>query len=193
MSNHDTGPPCGEQRFTELFAETYASVLRFIQRRVHPSHAEDIASEVFLVAWRRLADVPEDPDDARAWLFGVARLTLLSGVRGQLRQQALAVRVAENGLGQGSDSIGFDPDLVARRLDLAQAWRRLSTAHQEALSLTVWDGLDSPRAARVLGISPVAYRLRLSRARRALRALAESLPQARREELPEAETSRSTS
>jgi RNA polymerase sigma-70 factor (ECF subfamily) len=152
MSNHDTGPPCGEQRFTELFAETYASVLRFIQRRVHPSHAEDIASEVFLVAWRRLADVPEDPDDARAWLFGVARLTLLSGVRGQLRQQALAVRVAENGLGQGSDSIGFDPDLVARRLDLAQAWRRspstaASSSHESRPLPTAASGRHPPRDA----------------------------------------------
>lgn len=43
--------------------------------------------------------------------------------------------------------------------------------------MSVWDGLDAPRAARVLGISPVAFRLRLSRARKALRAHAKALPQ----------------
>lgn len=191
MTNHETGPPGAEQRFTELFTETYASVLRFLERRVHPTHAEDIASEVFLVAWRRLADIPAEPDDARAWLFGVARLTLLSGRRGELRQQAVAVRIAQNHRGQGEGVL--DPELVARRLDVERAWSRLSATHQEALALSVWDGLDAPRAARVLGISPVAYRLRLHRARQALRALTDSLPREASDALPAAETSRSTS
>ena len=175
MSIHDTGRSARERRFTDLFAETYPAVLRFVERRVHPSHAEDIAAEVFLVLWRRLDDVPADAEDARAWLFGVARLTLMARLRGERRRQALAVRIAVDRVGHAHD--GVDPTLVARRLDLAQAWTRLSSVHQEALALTVWDGLDAPRAARVLGISPVAYRLRLSRARKALRAHLKELPQ----------------
>ena len=55
-------------------------------------------------------------------------------------------------------------------MDLGRAWRLLSERHQEALALTVWDGLTALEAATVLGISPVAYRLRLSRARSVLRA-----------------------
>jgi RNA polymerase sigma-70 factor (ECF subfamily) len=191
MSNHDTGPPGAEEQFSELFAATYASVLRFIERRVHPSHAEDIAAEVFVVAWRRFDDVPLELDDARAWLFGVARLTLMSGIRGERRREALAVRIAQNRLGHG-DTSGLDAELLARRLDLERAWARLSARHQEVLALTVWDGLDSPRAARVLGISPVAYRLRLSRARRALRALVESLPEGSSAIVPAPQASRST-
>lgn len=175
MSIHDTGPPERERRFTELFTETYAAVTRFIERRVHPSHAEDLASEVYLVAWRRLDAVPTDLADARAWLFGVARMTILAGLRGEQRRAALAVRVLVHERVAGHGTAALDADLVARRLDLAQAWTRLSAVHQEALALTVWDGLDAPRAARVLGISPVAYRLRLSRARKALRAHAEAL------------------
>ena len=192
MSNHDTGPPVAEERFSELFAATYASVLRFIERRVHPSHAEDIASEVFVVAWRRFDDVPVELDDARAWLFGVARFTLMSGIRGERRREALAVRIAQHRLGHG-DTSDLDAELLARRLDVERAWARLSARHQEVLALTVWDGLDSPRAARVLGISPVAYRLRLSRARRALRALVESLPERSSAIVSAPETSRSTS
>lgn len=57
-------------------------------------------------------------------------------------------------------------DGVVHRLDLARAWARVSDAQQETLALTV---LDAARAAAVLTISPVAFRLRLSRARRALR------------------------
>ncbi|GII67385.1 DNA-directed RNA polymerase sigma-70 factor [Sphaerisporangium krabiense] len=176
MSIHDTGPPERERRFADLFTATYPAVLRFAERRVHPSHAEDVAAEVFVVAWRRLDDVPAHVDDARAWLFGIARLTLMASIRGERRRQALAVRVSEDPTAHGHVA-DLDPDLVARRVDLARAWSRLSAAHQEALALTVWDGLDAPRAAQVLGISPVAYRLRLSRARKALRAHAKALPQ----------------
>ncbi|MGZ4443488.1 MAG: hypothetical protein ACXVXC_10025, partial [Nocardioidaceae bacterium] len=45
---------------------------------------------------------------------------------------------------------GIDPDLIAERLDLAAAWRRLSETDQEALSLAVFEDLTSPQAARVL-------------------------------------------
>lgn len=155
-----------EVRFRALYAEAYRDVLRFAQRRAHPSHAEDVTADAFLVAWRRLDDAPDKPDDARAWLFGIARHCLLNSRRGEGRREALAVRVAEAapaGIGNG-----VDPDLVAQRIDLAAAWGRLSEVDQEALSLAVFEDLTSPQAATVLGITPGSYRLRLLRARRAL-------------------------
>src|SRR5690606_39590310 len=82
------------------------------------------------------------------------------------RGEALSCRLAGHATPRAPSA---DPDLVAARLDLATAWRRLPAVHQEALALTAWEGLSSPQAAVVLGISPTAYRLRLSRARRALR------------------------
>ena len=48
--------------------------------------AEDVASETFLIAWRRLADVPEQP---LPWLLGVAR-NLLRQQFGQATQAATA-------------------------------------------------------------------------------------------------------
>jgi RNA polymerase sigma-70 factor (ECF subfamily) len=152
-------------RFRALYADAYADVLRFAQRRVHPSHAEDVAAEAFLVAWRRLDEAPKRFDDLRAWLFGIARNCLLNARRGQGRQDALAVRVAESSRPPG----GVDADFLALRVDLAAAWRQLSDAEQEVLSLTVFEDLTSPQAASVLGISSASYRLRLMRARRALR------------------------
>lgn len=160
--------PDREARFRSLYADAYADVLRFAQRRAHPSHAEDVAADAFLVAWRRLDDAPSRPDDLRAWLFGITRHCLLNARRGQGRQDALAVRVAETLPGSGP-GVGLDADLVAQRLDLAVAWRQLSPTDQEALSLTVFDNLTSPQAGRVLGITAASYRLRLLRARRALR------------------------
>jgi RNA polymerase sigma-70 factor (ECF subfamily) len=160
--------PDREARFRALYADAYADVLRFADRRVHRSHAEDVAADAFLVAWRRLDDAPKTPDDLRAWLFGIARHCLLNSLRGQGRRDALAVRIAET-VPSTRLADGLDGDPVAQRIDLAAAWRRLSETDQEALSLTVFEDLSSAQAARVLGISPVSYRLRLLRARRALR------------------------
>ena len=159
-----TAPASREARFRAVYEATHDDLLRFVQRRVEPSHAEDVTADVFLVAWRRLDDVPEEVDDARPWLFGVARATMLNHHRGVRRRDALAVRVAE---ATPTDPTSAD-DVAVRRFELAAAWARLSAAEQEVLSLAVWEGLDSARAGVVLGCSPTAYRLRLSRARRSL-------------------------
>jgi RNA polymerase sigma-70 factor (ECF subfamily) len=160
--------PDREARFSALYQATYADLVRFAQRRVDRSHAEDVVAEAFLVAWRRMEDLPEQLTDARAWLFGITRHTILNTQRGADRRRALAVRVAV--ATTASRPADGDADLVAQQVDLANAWNRLSAVHQEALALAVLDGLAAPQAAVVLGVSPVAFRLRLSRARRALRA-----------------------
>jgi RNA polymerase sigma-70 factor (ECF subfamily) len=155
-----------EARFRAVYDATYDDLLRFAQRRVHPTHAEDVAADVFLVAWRRFDDMPEELLDARPWLFGVARATMLNHRRGERRRDALAVRIADV---SAMDRASTHDELSATRLDLAAAWGHLSASEQEVISLAVWDGLDSARAALVLGCTATAYRLRLSRARRALR------------------------
>ncbi|GAA1563295.1 MULTISPECIES: RNA polymerase sigma factor [Kribbella] len=166
MSNHH------EERFVALFEATYADLVRFAQRRVPEPQAEDIVAEAFLVAWRRPADLPTGTADARAWLFGIARNVILNTHRGARRQHAVAVRLAAT----IPAALDDDVELVARQVDLSRAWGRLTDGHQEALALAVLDDLSAPQAAAVLGISPVAFRLRLSRARRALRSLLGHLP-----------------
>ncbi len=156
-----------EQRFRELYDSVYVDLLRFVRRRVHPTHAEDVVGEVMLVAWRRLDDVPADLSAARAWLFGVARKTLQNTRRRDTRHDAVSVRLAE--LRHAPAHAGQHPDLVAHRVDIAAAWPLLSALHQQAIALSVLDGLTAPEAAAVLDISPTAFRLRLSRARRTLR------------------------
>ena len=151
-----------ETRFRALYADAYADVLAFAQRRGHASHAEDVVAEAFLVVWRRFGEAPRKRDDARAWIFGIARHCLLNAQRGQGRQEALAVRIASV-----PSAVGAEPS--AGLVDLAAAWKRLSPGDQETLALTVFEDLSSAQAARVLGISAASYRIRLMRARRALR------------------------
>ena len=167
MEGTTSSPQEREQRFRDLYEAAYVDLLRFVRRRVHPTHAEDVVGDVMLVAWRRLDDVPADPSAARAWLFGVARKTLQNTRRREDRRDALAVRLAE--VEQGQADAGHHPDLVACRSDIAAAWPLLSATDQEAIALSVLDGLTAPEASAVLGISSTAFRLRLSRARRTLR------------------------
>jgi RNA polymerase sigma-70 factor (ECF subfamily) len=175
--NTPRGRPSGdaEARFRELYETTYDDLMRFVQRRVDRSHVEDLVAETMLVAWRRFDQLPAERGDARAWLFGIARNLLLNAHRGERRRGALEVRIAETALTRAPTD---DAEVVAHLVDLSRAWRRLTPQHQEALALAVWDNLTSAEAALVLGISPVAYRLRLSRARRALRVLADHLAEA---------------
>jgi RNA polymerase sigma-70 factor (ECF subfamily) len=156
-----------EQRFREIYDSVYVELLRFVRRRVHPTHAEDVVGDVMLVAWRPLDDAPAELSAARAWLFGVARKTLQNTRRRDSRHKAVAVRLAK--VREGPADAGQHPDLVAHRVDIAAVWPLLSALHQEAIALSVLDGLTAPEAAAVLGISSTAFRLRLSRARRTLR------------------------
>jgi RNA polymerase sigma-70 factor (ECF subfamily) len=167
MDSTTASPLEREERFREIYDAAYVDLLRFVHRRVHSTHAEDVVGEVMLVAWRRLDDVPVDLSAARAWLFGVARKTLQNTRRRDIRHDAVAVRLAEGR--DSADGADQHPDLVAHRVDIAAAWPLLSAVHQEAIALSVLDGLTAPEAAAVLGISPTAFRLRLSRARRTLR------------------------
>jgi RNA polymerase sigma-70 factor (ECF subfamily) len=175
MDPTDEAAPDDEQRFREFYDATYLDLLRFARRRVHATHAEDVVADVMLVAWRRLDDVPAELPAARAWLFGVARKTLQNTRRREGRRDAVAARLA--GLPPALIDAGLSPDLVADRLDIAAVWPRLNAVHQEALALAALDELSAPEAAVVLGISPTAFRLRLSRARKSLKSLiADSSP-----------------
>lgn len=167
-----------EQRFRDLYGRTRDDVVRFAQRRAHPSHAEDIAADTFTVVWRRLDDAPAAPEEQRAWVFGIARHCLLTALRGEGRRGALAVRVREVGSDPPGRGGADDLDGALTRVDLASAWRRLSDDEQETLALTAFEELTSGEAARVLGISPAAYRVRLMRARRSLRRLLTEAEQA---------------
>lgn len=137
-----------EQRFRALYADVHADVLRFVRRRFD--------------------DAPRRLDAQRAWVFGIARNCLLTARRGSGRREALAVRVTDAAADAGALTTTPHDDVVAG-LDLAAAWRRLAPAEQEVLALTVFEDLTSAQAALVLGTTPTGYRLRLMRARRALR------------------------
>ena len=145
-------------RFEELFDAAYEPLLAYARRRVG-GEAEDVVAEVLLVAWRRLDDVPED---GIAWLYGVARKVILGTRRSARRRSALAGRLLA--LPEPVAAVEHDAGPVLRAL------ASLSEPDREAILLVAWEGLDVRRAAQAMSCSSTAFRVRLHRARRRLRA-----------------------
>jgi len=87
--------PVGE-RFSELYRLEYPLVYRFVLRRTDAAHAEDITNETFAIAWQKFSDIPRHPEQARAWLYAVARNHILRHWRLDSRNAALQVRLAAN-------------------------------------------------------------------------------------------------
>jgi RNA polymerase sigma factor (sigma-70 family) len=154
-------PTPTEAAFEALYRAQYDDVLRFVSRRAHPSHVDDIVAETFLTAWRRR---DEDLREPRPWLFRTARNIMLNAHRGDRRQRAVAVRIASHPAEVGPDHAGSVETLV----DVAGAWHELSPKEQEVLALHIWDGLSDKEAATVAGCHRAAYAMRLTRAKRHL-------------------------
>jgi RNA polymerase sigma factor (sigma-70 family) len=148
-----------EARLESLFRRHYGDVASYVRRRAEADLVDDVVAETFLVAWRRLDDLPAD---ARPWLLGVARKTLATQRRSATRQRSLATRLEHAQSSSQADDSGSE-------LGVAEALAELSEKDREAISLIAWEGLTANEAAAALGQSPVSFRVRLHRAKRRLR------------------------
>jgi RNA polymerase sigma factor (sigma-70 family) len=151
-------------RFTGLYDRYYRNVLRYALLHAEPGLAEDVTSEVFLIAWRQLRSIPEPP---LPWLLGVARNLLRKQADAGRRRRLLARRIAA--LTTEADVIAWDAgEHVVERAAALEALASLAERDIEALTLITWHGLDVREAAAVAGCSQHAFVVRLHRARRRL-------------------------
>jgi RNA polymerase sigma-70 factor, ECF subfamily len=159
-------PDARSDRFEALFRTHYAVVASYFARRAGPGAVDDLVDDVFLVAWRRLDQVPAQ---ARPWLLAVARNVLGTHIRGRRRGRALGLRLALAAADEPALAPNLDgPDVSGT---VGRALAALKPRDREALCLIAWEGLAPAEAAAVLGESPAAFRVRLHRARRRFKAL----------------------
>jgi RNA polymerase sigma-70 factor (ECF subfamily) len=159
--------PAAEESFRELYASHGRAILAYAVRRVRdPQDAADIVAETFLVAWRRLSDVPAG-EEARLWLYGVARRTLANQARSERRRERLAERLRHE---LPAAVAAVSAPTAGAESTVLTALGALDEADREILLLAGWERLESREIAAVLGITGVAARARLHRARRRLRA-----------------------
>ncbi|MET0446965.1 MAG: sigma-70 family RNA polymerase sigma factor [Aeromicrobium sp.] len=151
-----------EQAFERVWRDEMPRILTYAARHVGSSDAHDVVAETFTIAWRRWDDITDPPI---AWLLGVARNVVSNHVRSLQRRRRLQDRVRFLTAVTGRSGENLD---LATRLEALRRLAALGETEREALLLTAWDGLTTEEAASVLGISPVAVRKRVSRARAAI-------------------------
>ena len=158
--------PASEARYRALFERHHEKVYAFFRRRIDADTARDCTAETFVVAWRKVDEVPENGE--LRWLYIVARNVLRNTYRTRRRSRIVFGDVADRS--DGSES----PEMVVVRneeeREVIDALRQLAPKDQEILLLSVWEELPREDVAAILGCSPHAASQRLHRASRRLAA-----------------------
>ena len=151
-----------DPRFRRIFDDNFEEIRAYCLRRLPPEDADDATSEVFLVAWRRIDAVPRG-DEARLWLFGVARNTVRTFNRGSRRVIRLRTRLN----GHAATAIASPEIQVVAGLEyqrIMTCFDQLSANDQEVLRLRLWEELNVSETAEVLDCSEKAASKRYQRA-----------------------------
>lgn len=154
-----------ELRFRDLFTAHSDRILAYALRRT-PSveDAGDAIAETFLVAWRRLDEVPSEPESL-FWLYGVCRRVLSNQRRRIEAGYRLSARLEPV---RSENAREWDPGTELDAVLAREALSRLDEGQQEILMLVAWEGLTASELATLLGCSIVAARIRVHRARKCL-------------------------
>ena len=138
-------------RFERLYDRASLQVLGYALRRAgSPEDAADVVAETFMVAWRRLDEVP-DGDEGRPWLYGVARRVLANQRRGRQRRERLEARLRDEVAVVGARALTGRP---APDSAVMVALARLDEGDRELLTLvagSAWTAIRSPRCSAAAG------------------------------------------
>ncbi len=155
-----------EQRFRALAELVVEPVRRYLARRTDAATADDVLNETLLVCWRKLDEVPVEPEQSIPWLIVVARNLLANAQRAERRRTRLVGKIIA--LDPPATVVAYETDGVDS-IAVRDALTRLRRDDAELLRLWAWDELESPQLATVLGISANAAAIRLHRAKKRLR------------------------
>ncbi len=152
-----------EDRFRDLFESHQRALMAYFMRRI-PSETDalDATEDVFLVAWRRLSDVPEG-DAALLWLYGVARNVLANHRRGNARLSRLRSRIAAEPVYPPRDPASEAVHSIQEE-HLLEALTTLREKDREVLLLTYWERLSHEDIGHILGCPTEAVHVRRNRA-----------------------------
>ena len=160
MSSVDDG------RFAAIYERYHWQIHSYCRRRTTPDRVDDAVSDTFLVAWRRISDVPEGREGL-LWLYKVAYRVLGHQWRGAARRDKLEKRLSS--IGQESIAAPEDYVVVAEESrQILDAASRINRNDLEVMRLIAWEDLSHAEVAEVLGISQNAVKQRFHRAKKNL-------------------------
>jgi RNA polymerase sigma-70 factor (ECF subfamily) len=150
----------------ELFAKHHAEIYAYLLRMVRdPELAADFAQDAFVKAYRNYATL-EKPENARAWLYQIAHRVALDELRRRKIVRFFPWTGESRGSSPSAEHLAMDVRLSG---DLQRALARIPERQRAALLLAELHELTGLELAQALGVSHVAARALLTRARESLR------------------------
>ena len=155
-----------QRRFEALYEAHRVEVLAYCTRRLGRIDAADACSETFLVAWRRLDNIPQPPKTL-PYLFGIAGRVVSNQFRTSRRRLRLEAKLGALGV-----SVAPDPEVLvvqnARDQEVVAAVRKLKPKDREIVMLYAWEDLPRETIAELVGMTRAGVDQRLHRANKRL-------------------------
>ena len=162
--------------FGEIFSRHFAAIFRFAARRIGSDEASDVASEVFVRAFRIRHRYDPSRHDCLPWLYGIATNVVGDRIRRRRRggtRNFLVIDLADDDrdVMSAADSRVVAESLVA---ELNDALGRLSEGDRDTFLLFAITGLSYAEISEALGVPQGTVGSRINRARQLIR---EQIPQ----------------
>ena len=151
-----------EELFGKHQNEIYAYLLRMLR---DPELAADLTQDAFVKAYRAY-DHLEKPENARAWLYQIAHRVALDEIRRRKIIRFFPWTGESRGAAPSAEHLVMDANLSG---DMQRALARIPERQRAALLLAEVHDLTGVELAAALGVSHVAARALLTRARESLR------------------------
>jgi RNA polymerase sigma-70 factor (ECF subfamily) len=157
-----TSVPSNDLRFRRIFDAHHRELHAYCLRRLPIEDADEATSEIFLVAWRRSGQLPTG-EEARLWLYGVARNVVRNWERSGRRRLRLA---AKSGSIAQPQPDGPEVHVIRKEehREVVEAIATLNQRDQEVVTLKIWECLSNREVAAVLGLTDRAVEARYTRA-----------------------------
>lgn len=167
-----------------VFSEHRAGVRAQISQLVPADEVDDIVQEVFVKVARALSTF-SGKAELRTWLHQIARRTAIDHLRSRRhheRRHTISLEATDSErsgetIGHPADPAKIGPEAPSRLVRaemhgcIQEFMRRLPAAHAEILRLKEIRGFTNAEIASRLGLTVDAAKIRLHRARAAMRAL----------------------
>ena len=151
-----------EVLFGRHHTEIYAYLLRMLRE---PELAADLTQDAFIKAYRNYETL-EKPENARAWLYQIAHRVALDEIRRRKIIRFMPWSGESPGAAPSAERLVMDAHLSG---DMQRALARIPERQRAALLLAELHDLTGLELASALGVSHVAARALLTRARESLR------------------------
>jgi RNA polymerase sigma-70 factor, ECF subfamily len=160
--DHDEAYRFVEELFAKHQNEIYAYLVRMLR---DPELAADLTQDAFVKAYKAY-DALEKPENARAWLYQIAHRVALDDLRRRRIVRFVPLVGEARTTAPSAEHLVMEARLSG---DLQRALERIPERQRSALLLAELHDLTGLELAAALGVSHVAARALLTRARESLR------------------------